>query len=123
MNATFIIGNLTKDVEIKSVGQNGTTKATGTVAVQRRFDKDKSDFFNFKAFGKTGELLGQFKKGQKVALQGRMEIDNVKDEYGNWKTYCNLVVDQITFVEKKQQSPSPYGNDFNMEEFNEQLPF
>ena len=110
MNSVNIIGNLVKDIELK--GQEGNV-ASFMVAVQRQF-KDKqtgeyeSDFISCKAFGNTAAILAKhFSKGNKIGISGRWQSGNYENNQGQ-KVYTNdLVVRDITFVEKKGQSNAP----------------
>ena len=110
MNSVNIIGNLVKDIELK--GQEGNV-ASFMVAVQRPF-KDKqtgeyeSDFIPCIAFGNTATILAKhFSKGNKIGISGRWQSGNYENKQGQ-KVYTNdLVVRDITFVEKKGQSNAP----------------
>lgn len=121
MNSVNIIGNLVKDIEIK--GQEGNV-ASFMVAVQRQF-KDKqtgeyeSDFIPCKAFGNTATILAKhFSKGNKIGVSGRWQSGSYDNKQGQ-RVYTNdLVVRDITFVEKKgsnqgqpkQQANDPFAN-------------
>ena len=123
MNSVNIIGNLVKDIELK--GQEGNV-ASFMVAVQRQF-KDKqtgeyeSDFIPCKAFGNTAAILAKhFSKGNKIGISGRWQSGSYDNKQGQ-RVYTNdLVVRDITFVEKKgsnqgqaapkQQSNDPFAN-------------
>ena len=123
MNSVNIIGNLVKDIELK--GQEGNV-ASFMVAVQRQF-KDKqtgeyeSDFIPCKAFGNTAAILEKhFSKGNKIGISGRWQSGSYDNKQGQ-RVYTNdLVVRDITFVEKKgsnqgqaapkQQSNDPFAN-------------
>lgn len=73
MNATFITGRLTRDPE-QSTTQDGKTKTSFTVAVDRPFKKKdakfpESDFYYCIAFDKSAEFIGKyFKKGRAIEL-------------------------------------------------------
>lgn len=83
MNAIHIIGNLTKDPELKT--QNDESAAWFTVAVNR-VGGENTDFFFCKAKGKTAENLCKFKKkGDKLAVSGMMmSYRKDGDEYDRW---------------------------------------
>lgn len=110
MNSVNIIGNLVKDIELK--GQEGNV-ASFMVAVQRPF-KDKqtgeyeSDFIPCIAFGNTATILSKhFSKGNKIGISGRWQSGSYDNKQGQ-RVYTNdLVVRDITFVEKKGQSNAP----------------
>ena len=65
MNKFIGIGRLTKDPEIK-VTQNGTKVAKFTIAINRKFKKEETDFLNVLTFNKTAEFIEKyFTKGSR----------------------------------------------------------
>ena len=59
MNKVILIGRLTKDPELRYAAGSGTAVCRFTVAINRQFKKDETDFINCVAFGKTGEKGGK----------------------------------------------------------------
>ena len=77
MNKVFMIGNLSKDVDLRTT-QSGKAVASFTIAVNRRFkgqDGEKqTDFFSIVAWGQLGEMCGRYlAKGRKVAVVGELQ--------------------------------------------------
>ena len=71
INLVVLTGRLTKDPELK-YSAGGTAYCRFTIAVNRAFDKEKSDFISCTAFGKTAELIAEYvKKGYQLGVQGR----------------------------------------------------
>ena len=63
---------LVRDVDVKV--SNGLVIAKFTVACNRTFNKEKSDFINCVAFGKRAETIAQyFSKGSLINLEGRIQ--------------------------------------------------
>ena len=60
MNKVILIGRLTKDPELRYAAGSGTAVCRFTVAINRQFKKDETDFINCVAFGKTGETITQY---------------------------------------------------------------
>ena len=118
MNSLVLIGNLTRDPELKFT-QSGKAVCNFTIAVQRPFSRDETDFFNCTAWGKTGENVEKFmKKGSKVAIEGYVYIDIVEKDGG--KTYYTKVnAGQVEFLDSKggQKEKSNY------ETVEEDIPF
>lgn len=92
MNNITILGNLTKDVELRYT-QSGKAIAEGTIAVQRKFQRDKTDFINVVVWGKAAEnyFAKYGKKGDQAAATGELNIDTWKKDDGSWgyKAYIN----------------------------------
>ena len=105
MNSINLIGNLTKDFDLK-YSQSGTAFANGSVAVQRRFKNQQgeyeTDFINLKAFGKTAEnLANYFSKGSKIGISGSLQTGSYENKEGQRVYTTDVVIEQFTFVESR----------------------
>lgn len=121
MNNINIVGNLTKDVELKYT-QNGKAVATGTVAVAKRFKKDEANFINVKVWGGQAEkyFAAYGKKGSKVAVSGEMFIDTWKDDKGQWQTNPYINADQVQLLDGKKEEAT---EGFQEVDSDDQIPF
>lgn len=94
MNKLTIIGNLTRDPELRTT-QSGISVCTFTVAVNRR-QKDANgqnaaDYFRVTAWRELGENCAKFlQKGRKVAVIGPVSVNTYQGNDG--RTYANLEV-------------------------------
>lgn len=109
MNKVILIGRLVKDVEEKYTQTNNTLVATFTLAVNRRFVKDgeerMSDFFNIIAWGKLGEFCSNYyKKGQQVAIVGRLQTRNWEDEQKRKHYITEIIAEEAYFADTKKDS-------------------
>lgn len=106
MNQFNGVGNLVADVELK--GQNSNV-ASFRVAIQRPFknkqtDEYETDFLTCKAFGKTAEIIANnFSKGQKIGITGSIQTGSFDGKDGKKVFTTDVVVNQVTFVERKGQ--------------------
>ena len=87
MNKVILLGNLTRDPEIRySQGEKQMAVARFSLAVNRRFAKDgetSADFLNCTAFGKTAEFVEKyFRQGSRMSLVGRIENNNYTNKNG-----------------------------------------
>ncbi len=99
MNIITIHGHLTRDPETRNTSKDGVCNFT--VAVNRRFDRETSDFFSCTAWGKTGELIQKyFTKGSEIALCGEMRSRSYEAKDGSKRTAWDINVDQIDFCGK-----------------------
>lgn len=102
LNKAFIIGNLTRDPEVKAL-PSGTKVCNFSIATSRSF-KDKEgqkqeavDYHNIVAFAKLGELAGQYlKKGQQALVEGRMQTRSW-EQNGEKKYRTEIIADNIQF--------------------------
>ena len=101
MNLIILKGRLARDIDLKYAQTTNTAIAGGSIAVQRRFVKEGEinvDFFNFTAFGKTGETMSKFlKKGSEVLIQGRLQTRTWEDNEGKKRYATDVIVDSFEF--------------------------
>lgn len=99
------MGRLTKDPEVRYT-QNNMPVANFSIAVNRRFAKEndevKADFFNVIAWNKTGEFVSKyFKKGQQIAVVGRLQNRNWDDQNGQKHYATDVVAEEVYFAGSK----------------------
>ncbi len=110
MNKLTIIGNLTRDPELRTT-QTGVNVCTFTVAVNRRKaggGQQEADFFRVSAWRERGEVCAKYlAKGRKVCVIGSVSVSTYKGRDGN--TYANLEVlaDEVEFLSAAQAAPEP----------------
>lgn len=103
MNKCIIIGRLTKDIDVRS-SQSGTSVAKFTVAVDRRTKEKETDFINCTAFGKTAEVLQKYvRKGHRIGIVGHIQTGSYEKD-GHKVYTTDVIVDDIEFLEKKDDS-------------------
>ena len=112
MNKVILMGRLTRDPEVRySQGQNSTAIARYTLAVDRKF-KDANgntgaDFISCVAFGKAGEFAEKyFRKGTKIAIEGRLQSGSYTDKNGNKVYTTDVVIERQEFAESKNSGGS-----------------
>ncbi len=103
LNKAFIIGNLTRDPEIKAL-PSGTKVASFSLATNRVYkDKDgvrqeNVDYHNIVAFARLGELCGQYlKKGAQAFVEGRMQTRSWDAPDGSKKYRTEVIADNVQF--------------------------
>ena len=84
MNKVFLVGNLTRDPELSTVGATGASVCKFGIAVNRRAGgNQETDFYNITAWRALGENCAKFiKNGSKVAISGDIQIRNYEDKEG-----------------------------------------
>ena len=106
MNKVILLGNLTRDPEIRySQGEKQMAIARFSIAVNRRFANDgetNADFFNCTAFGKTAEFIEKyFRQGSRMSLVGRIENNNYTNKNGEKVYSVQIMVEEVEFAERK----------------------
>ena len=112
-NKVILIGNLTKDIELKQT-QSGMVLTSFDIAVARAFKNKQTgeaetDFIRCQAWGKTAEFLSRyFSKGKAVVVEGDLRNNNYTDQNGV-KHYGFVVnVQAVSFAGNKSDSaPAP----------------
>jgi single-strand DNA-binding protein len=112
LNKAMIIGNLTRDPEVKSL-PSGIRVTSFSLATNRVW-KDKNgakqestDYHNIVTFGKQAELVGQYlKKGQSALVEGRMQTRSWDDAGTGTKKYrTEVIADRVQFGPKSGGAP------------------
>jgi single-strand DNA-binding protein len=115
MNKVILLGNLTKDPEIRySQAAEPLAIARYTVAVSKRFKKDgepDADFINCVSFGKQAEFAEKyFKKGSKLAIVGRLSVRSYDDNAGQRRWITEVVVEDVEFAESRSAFEARMGS-------------
>lgn len=101
MNKWCGMGRLTKDPEVRTSGDNKVARYT--LAVDRRFSKDKeTDFIPCVCFGKSAEFAEKYlKKGTKMVIAGRIQTGSYENKDGQKIYTTDIIVEEQDFAESK----------------------
>lgn len=103
-NKVILIGNLTKDVELKQT-PNGVSVCSFDIAVNRKINKDEVDFITIVAWRQQAEFVWKyFKKGQAILVCGQIQTRSYTDKQNNKRTAVEVVADEVSFVGNKESS-------------------
>lgn len=111
MNKLFIIGNLTRDPELRSTPQ-GISVCSFTVAVNRRQKQDEADFFHVSAWRGLGENCSKYlSKGRKVAVTGEVSLNTYTGQDGKTRASIEVRAEDVEFLSPKgeQTNDAPEG--------------
>jgi single-strand DNA-binding protein len=112
INSVTLIGRLTRDPESKTIFNDKTISAF-SIAVNGY--KDDVSFFNCVAFGQTAEFINQYcKKGNRLAIVGRLQQRSWSDKEGVKKSSVEVVVNNVQNLTPKTDK---------QESFDEAMPF
>jgi single-strand DNA-binding protein len=116
LNKAIIIGNLTQDPEVRKTA-TGQTVASFTVATNRTWNdpqgqkQTQAEFHNVVAWGKLGEIVGQYlAKGRIAMVEGRIQTRSWDDQAGakHWKT--EIIAENIQLGPRGQGGESAGGS-------------
>ncbi|MBU0598299.1 single-stranded DNA-binding protein [Patescibacteria group bacterium] len=106
LNKAMIIGNITRDPEVRTT-PNGQTVASFGVATNRRWTdksgqkKEQVEYHNIVAWRKLAEIIGQYlKKGSKVYIEGRMQTRSWDDQSGNKRYRTEIITENMIMLDK-----------------------
>lgn len=105
LNKVMLIGNLTRDPEVRYTPK-GTAVAELGVAVNRRYTaengekREETTFVDVTLWGRTAELAGQYlKKGRSVYIEGRLQLDSWDDKQtGQKRSKLRVVGEEMQFL-------------------------
>jgi single-strand DNA-binding protein len=103
MNKIILKGRLTSNPELRRTPSD-IPVCSFTVAVNRRFDRDKADFINCEAWRQTGEFVNKyFAKGQEILVVGELHIDKSERD-GETRFFTKVVADEVDFCGNKAEN-------------------
>ncbi len=136
-NKVILIGNLTRDVELKYT-PSGTAIAKFGLATNRTFkdnltgeNKQEVMFIDITVFGRSAEVANQYlSKGRRVLIEGRLVLDQWVDSAGNKRSKHSIVAERVQFMDSKS-STNNNGFEYNqpkpqekpqMQQTNQEIP-
>lgn len=107
-NKVFLMGNLTRDPEVRHVSGDMAVANFG-LAVNRRFrtrdgeNREETTFVDLEAWGRTAEVMSQYlAKGRPVFIEGRLKLDQWQDkDSGANRSKLKVVVENFQFIDSK----------------------
>lgn len=107
LNRATIIGNTTKDIELKST-QSGQNVCSFSVATNRSWKgsdgekKEQVEYHNIVAWGKLAEICAEYiKKGTKVYVDGRLQTREYETDSGK-KSRTEIVAENVIILTKNE---------------------
>ncbi len=117
LNKAMIIGNLTRDPEVKTT-PSGITVASFAVATnfvwkdQQGQRQERAEFHNIVAWRRLAEICGQYlRKGSKVYIEGRMQTRDWTGEDGVKRYRTEIIADNMIMLDSRggvaNNAPTP----------------
>lgn len=108
LNKVILIGNLTKDPELRYTPQ-GTAVCTFGLATNRSWTTDggekreDTEFHRVVAWNKLAELCSQLLfKGRKVYIEGRLQTRSWTGQDGNQRQTTEIVAEEMIILDNRQ---------------------
>jgi single-strand DNA-binding protein len=106
-NKVLLMGNLTRDIELKYTPSNQAVANIG-LAINRRYKtkegetREEATFIDCEAWGRTAEVMNQYLgKGKPVFIEGRLKLDQWQDKDGTNKSKLRVVVESFEFIDSR----------------------
>lgn len=106
-NKVTILGNITRDIELKSIA-GGQSVAKIGLALNRSFTtssgekRDEVTYVDCEAWGKQAEVMAKYlSKGRPVLIEGRLKLDMWEDKEGKKQSKLKVVVEEFVFVDSR----------------------
>jgi single-strand DNA-binding protein len=115
LNKVLLIGNLTRDPELRSTasGQSVSNFGLATNRVWKDQNsgerKEAAEFHNIVMWGRLAEISGQYlHKGSKIFIEGRLQTRSWQDQSGNKKYMTEIVAENMQMLDRKPQGTSSF---------------
>lgn len=112
-NKLIVIGNLTKDIELKHL-PSGSTIAKGSIATSYKYklssgeQKEEVCFIDFNIFGNLAVAIYPYlNKGSKVMIEGRLILEQWRANDGTNRNKHTLKVDTMKILDSKPTDSQP----------------
>lgn len=117
LNKVFLIGNLTRDPELKALPSGIKVASIGLATNRTWKDKDgvkqdSTEYHNLVSFGRQAEILAQYcKKGSSLYIEGRLQTRSWDGTDGQKRYRTEIIIDTFQFGSKAGTggSSSPMG--------------
>lgn len=108
-NRVILLGNLTRDLEIRYTTSGMAIGDTGIAVNDRRKNQagewvDEPTFVDLKFFGRTAEIAGEYlSKGSPIHIEGHLKLDTWEKE-GQKRSKLYVIVDRMQLLGSKSGS-------------------
>ncbi len=106
LNRAMIIGNLTRDPEVRTTNTGKTVASFGVATNHSWTDasgqkQEKVEFHNIVAWGKLAEICGQYlAKGRKVYVEGRLQTREWEGQDGQKRNRTEIMAENMIMLDR-----------------------
>ena len=107
LNKVMLIGNLTRDPELRYL-QSGTAVCDFGLATNRRYksssgeQREEVTFVDITAWGRSAEVVSEFlQKGRPVFIEGHLKFDQWTTSDGQKRSKLKVVMDNFQFLDSR----------------------
>ncbi|MCZ6133921.1 single-stranded DNA-binding protein [Campylobacter ureolyticus] len=102
-NKVILVGNLTRDIELRYINTGSALGRTG-IAVNRKYTvngekKEEVCFIDITFWGKLAEIANQYlRKGSQVLVEGRLMFETWQDQNGQNRSRHSITVENMQML-------------------------
>lgn len=107
MNKVILIGNLTKNIDLKYL-TTGVAVGESSMAINQVYKKQDGTkvqdtcFIDIVMYGRSAEISNQYlKKGSKLCIEGKLNFQQWSDQNGNKRSKHIVSVEKVEFLDTK----------------------
>jgi single-strand DNA-binding protein len=106
MNKIILIGNLTRDPELRTT-PSGVSVCDFTLAVNGRKQGDAAQYFRITVWRQLGEICAKYlAKGRKVYVSGPVTYRTYEGRDGKTQVSLEVVADDVEFLSAREENDS-----------------
>ena len=127
LNKVFVLGNLTRDPEKRSLPSGQAVVSFG-IATNRFFTQEgekqqETEFHNITAFGKLADIASQYlQKGSMVLIEGRLRTRSWQDSSGIKHFKTEIIADNLQLGPKREGQTEFKGKNIKNKNTDEDIP-
>ena len=113
-NHVTLIGNMTRDIELRNTGAGAIVGNFGLAINNNWFDKKtnqkktETTFIDCQAWSRSAEIIDQFaKKGSPLMIAGRLKTESWEDKEGQRRTKLVVVVENVQLLGSRISNDAP----------------
>ncbi|MHC5210100.1 MAG: single-stranded DNA-binding protein [Planctomycetota bacterium] len=122
LNKVFLMGNLTRDPEVRSTPSGQTVTALG-MAINRTYyvggqggqggeKREETTFVDVDFWGKRGEVIAQYlHKGDPIFIEGRLNFRQWQDKEGNKRSKLSVTAENFEFLGGRREKGDRQGGE------------
>lgn len=108
-NKVLLMGNLTRDVELRHLPNSDQAVAKIGLAINHRYrtkdgeNREEVTFVDCEAWGRTAETMAKYlQKGRPVFIEGRLKLDQWQDKQdGSNRSKMKVVIESFQFIDSR----------------------
>lgn len=107
INRVVLVGRLTRDPELRNT-TTGKQVVNFSIAVDDRFNKDHTNFFNIVAWGSQADFVAKYlTKGRLVGIDGRLSQRKYTTQDGQDRNVVEVVADNVQGLDRPRDDARP----------------